>query len=52
MDHEYELSEYKRSFLWGMDRLVKPLSYHAELHPTAFATEQAEQEKKAAKKKQ
>ncbi|OQY17937.1 MAG: hypothetical protein B6I34_11445 [Anaerolineaceae bacterium 4572_32.1] len=51
MDHDYELADYKRSFLWDMDRLSKPLAHHAEIHPTAYAAEQAAQKKKAAKKK-
>jgi len=39
MDHEYELASYERRFLWGLERLSKPLAYHAEIHPTARATE-------------
>ena len=41
MDHEYEVADYQRSFLWGMERLAKPLEYHAEIHPTDYAGEQA-----------
>jgi len=51
MDHDYELADYKRSFLWDLERLTKPLSYHAEIHPTAHAAEQAALARKAAKKK-
>lgn len=51
MDHVYELADYKRSFLWDLERLTRPLEYHAEIHPTAHAAEQAALEQKAAKKK-
>lgn len=51
MGHDYELADYKRSFLWGMDKLARPLAYHAEIHPTAYAAELAAQQKKAARKK-
>ncbi|HEY72197.1 MAG: hypothetical protein B6I35_05890 [Anaerolineaceae bacterium 4572_32.2] len=51
MGHDYELADFKRSFLWDMDQLSKPLSYHAEIHPTEYAAAQAERERKAAKKK-
>ncbi|MFQ6101017.1 MAG: 4Fe-4S binding protein [Anaerolineae bacterium] len=54
MDNDYEIATYKRDggeFLWGLDRLMKPLAHHAEIHPTAYAAEQAEREQKAARKK-
>ncbi len=51
MGHDYELADFKRSFLWGLDKLSKPLSYHAEIHPTEYAAAQAKRERKAAKKK-
>jgi NADH-quinone oxidoreductase subunit I len=51
MDHDYEVADYKRTFLWDLDRLAKPLAYHAEIHPTEYAAEQAARERKAAKKK-
>jgi NADH-quinone oxidoreductase subunit I len=39
MDHDYEVAAYKRSFLWGLDRLGKSLAYHAQIHPTDYAAE-------------
>ena len=39
MDHDYELAAYERRFLWDLERLSKPLAYHVEIHPTAYATE-------------
>jgi NADH-quinone oxidoreductase subunit I len=54
MDHDYEIATYERDgqFLWGLDRLAKPLAHHAEIHPTDYAAERAEQERKAARQKQ
>ena len=55
MDNDYEIATYQRDdgeFLWDLERLSKPLAHHAEIHPTAYAAEKAEQERKAAKKKQ
>lgn len=51
IDNVYELADFKRSFLWDLDRLAKPLAYHAEIHPTKHAAEQAARERKTAKKK-
>ncbi|TET53349.1 MAG: 4Fe-4S dicluster domain-containing protein [Anaerolineales bacterium] len=51
MDHDYELATYDRSFLWDMDKLTKPVEYHAKIHPTAHSTEQADLRRKAALKK-
>jgi len=54
MDNNYEVAAYKRDggeFLWGLERLGKPLAHHAEIHPTEYAAEKAEQERKAARKK-
>jgi NADH-quinone oxidoreductase subunit I len=45
MDHDYEIATYTRGdgeYLWGLERLSKPLSHHATIHPTAYAAEQAE----------
>jgi len=45
MDHDYEIATYKRGdgeYLWGLERLSKPLAHHAAIHPTAYAAEQAE----------
>ena len=41
MDHAFEVADYKRSFMWGLARLIRPLAYHAEIHPTDYAAEQA-----------
>jgi NADH-quinone oxidoreductase subunit I len=53
MDHDYETAAYGRdgAFLWGLERLAKPLAYHAEIHPTDCAAEQAAQERKATRNK-
>lgn len=54
MDNNYEIAAYKRDggeFLWNLERLAKPLAHHAEIHPTAYAAEQAELERKAAREK-
>ena len=53
MDHDYEIATYERDgeFLWGLERLSKPLAYYAEIHPTDYAAEQAARERKAARKK-
>ena len=48
MDHDYEVAAYERSFLWGEDRLTRPLAHHARLHPKAHSAEQAELRRKAA----
>ncbi len=41
MDHDYEVADYKRSFLWDLERLSRPVEYHAEIHPTEYAAKQA-----------
>jgi NADH-quinone oxidoreductase subunit I len=41
MDHDYEVADYERSFLWGLPQLAKPLAYHAAIHLTDYADEQA-----------
>ncbi len=54
MGHDYEVAAYKRDgdeFLWGLDKLKRPLEYHAQIHPTAYAAEVAEKERRAARKK-
>jgi NADH-quinone oxidoreductase subunit I len=46
MDNDYEIATYRRDggeFLWDLERLSKPLAHHAEIHPTAYAAEKAEQ---------
>jgi NADH-quinone oxidoreductase subunit I len=43
MDREYELASRNRSgHLYNLDMLLKPESYHAAIHPAAYAREQAE----------
>jgi NADH-quinone oxidoreductase subunit I len=44
MDHEYELatSERRRSLLLHKAELRRPVSYHARIHPTDYAEEEAE----------
>jgi NADH-quinone oxidoreductase subunit I len=37
-------------FLWDLDKLTKPVSHHAEIHPTAHAVEQEKLAKKKKKK--
>lgn len=39
MDNEIEIALFERDFLWDRERLAKPVSYHAEIHPTAYAEE-------------
>jgi NADH-quinone oxidoreductase subunit I len=58
MDHDYELSVYDRHAknIFDKDKLMKPVSYYAEIRPTNYAREEtarAEAEAaKAAKKAQ
>jgi len=53
MDHDYQVAAYKRDgeFLWDLERLAKPLAFHAEIHPTDYAAEQTAREQRAARKK-
>jgi len=48
MDQEYEILVFdrERELILDMDRLLKPVDYHARLHPTDFAREQAAREAK------
>lgn len=51
MNNDYEIALYNRDggeFLWGLEQLSKPLTHHAEIHPTAYAAELAKKERKAA----
>ncbi len=54
MGHEIELAAFERheALLWDKEKLLRPLSYHAEIHPTDYAREQAKKAARAAKKKQ
>ncbi len=51
MGHEIEIASFKggNDFLWDLQRLTRPLSYHAQIHPTAYAEEERE---RASKKKE
>lgn len=52
MDHDYELSVYNRhgSNIYDKEKLLKPVSYYAEIRPTNYAREeQARAEAEAAK---
>jgi len=42
---EIENTAFERDFVWGIERLRRPATYHAEIHPTAFAEEQAKRQK-------
>jgi NADH-quinone oxidoreductase subunit I len=44
MDHEYEILVYDRDeeLRMDMERLLKPVDYYAQLHPTDYAREQAD----------
>ncbi|WP_376791811.1 4Fe-4S binding protein [Thermoflexus sp.] len=52
MDHDYELSSYERyeSLVFDLPRLLKPDTYHAQIHPSDWAREQAEKEAEKVKK--
>lgn len=41
MGHEYEIATFERDgvYLWDKERLSKPLSHHAELHPRQYEEE-------------
>ncbi len=42
MDHQYELSSYERHETWvhSLQELLRPLTYHAAIHPTDFEREE------------
>jgi len=51
MDHDYELSAYSRDELvFDLKKLLKPASYHAQIHPTDWKREEEARAAKAAKK--
>jgi formate hydrogenlyase subunit 6/NADH:ubiquinone oxidoreductase subunit I len=51
MDHDYEIAVYDREeLLFDVDKLHKPSSYHAEIHPTDWEQEEQARAEKAAKK--
>jgi NADH-quinone oxidoreductase subunit I len=40
MDHDYEIASYERADMtYTLDRLLKPASYHVEIHPSAAKAE-------------
>ncbi len=47
MGHDYEVASFKGGddFLLDMEALTKPVSYHAEIHPVAYAAEQSKKKK-------
>ncbi|MFN8596889.1 MAG: 4Fe-4S binding protein [Anaerolineae bacterium] len=51
MDHDYELSSFERfnTLVFGKDRLTRPDTYHATLHPTDWQRELVEKEEAAKK---
>lgn len=45
MDRDFEIASYERADMtYTLDRLLKPASYHAKIHPSAWAAEQAEKD--------
>jgi NADH-quinone oxidoreductase subunit I len=52
MNHDYEVAVYDRAeMLYDIDKLNHPTTYHAEIHPTGWAAEEAARAEKEAKKK-
>jgi NADH-quinone oxidoreductase subunit I len=53
MDHQFELSSYERheSWVYDVQELLKPVAYHAAIHPTDYAREVEEQRAKEAAKR-
>jgi NADH-quinone oxidoreductase subunit I len=52
MDHDYEIASYERvhANIYNKERLMKPLSYYAQIRPTNYKVEEAARaEKEAAK---
>lgn len=49
MDHDYEMSGYERreSWVFSLQELLRPVVYHAAIHPTDYAREAAERRAKA-----
>jgi NADH-quinone oxidoreductase subunit I len=54
MDHEYECSTYERHESWVFDlqELLHPVSYHAAIHPTDYARETADRRAKEEARRQ
>ena len=52
MDHDYEIASYNRldNHIYGLEKLLKPVTYYAKIRPTNYAREEAAKaEKEAAK---
>ncbi len=50
MNHDYEIAVYDRAeLLYDMEKLTRPDSYHAKIHPSAWEAEQKARAAKAAK---
>ncbi len=51
MDREYELASRNRSgHVYNLEKLGRPLEYHAQIHPAAFAREEAGRAQKQARR--
>lgn len=52
MDHNYEIASYdrQREHIYDIEKLAKPVSYYAKIHPSDYAVEEAARAQKAAKK--
>jgi NADH-quinone oxidoreductase subunit I len=51
MDREYELASRTRSgHVYNLEQLQKPVSYHAAIHPAAFAREEVERARRQARR--
>jgi NADH-quinone oxidoreductase subunit I len=52
MDHDYEIASYKREdvHIYDKEKLMKPVSYYAEIRPVNYAMEEAARAEKAAAK--
>jgi NADH-quinone oxidoreductase subunit I len=52
MDHDYEMANYERltSHIHDINRLMKPTTYHAQIHPADWAREDADRKAKEAAK--
>jgi NADH-quinone oxidoreductase subunit I len=52
MDHNFEIATYDRmtNNIYDLEKLAKPVSYYAKIHPVDYAAEEAEKAAKAAAK--
>jgi NADH-quinone oxidoreductase subunit I len=51
MDREYELASRNRSgHVYNLEKLGRPVAYHARIHPAAYAREEAERAQKQARR--